>query len=112
MFFCRFIECFSDFHRSAETEISLVETSLGIMLEKYKLISEMFTFELEKYSQEDFFRDFNEFIALYRVSIFLCWTLYGMITMVTWKSSGEKILSGKLNEVLQGYRIAWWYVRV
>ena len=67
----RFIETFQDFHLNAEKDISLLETSLEMMLQSYKQVSEMFTFEVGKYAQEDFFRDFNQFIMLYKVSEFV-----------------------------------------
>ena len=68
MHFSRFRETFELFYEQAEGEVSLQETSLSMMLNCYQTVSEIFTFEVSKYALEDFFRDFNEFIALYKVS--------------------------------------------
>lgn len=61
----RFRETFEAFYEKADGEVSLQETSLEMMLKCYKTVSDIFTFEVSKYAMEDFFRDFNEFIALY-----------------------------------------------
>ncbi|KAB7499101.1 Protein diaphanous-like protein 2 [Armadillidium nasatum] len=62
----QFIEKFTEFQKSAEDEISLLETSLEIMIQRFQQVSELFTFDVQKYSQEEFFRDFNEFIGLWK----------------------------------------------
>ncbi|KAF2356287.1 Formin FH2 domain [Trinorchestia longiramus] len=62
----RFRETFEKFYEQADGEVSLQETSLDMMLKCYKTVSEIFTFEVSKYAIEDFFKDFNEFIALYK----------------------------------------------
>ncbi|RXG68266.1 Protein diaphanous-like protein 3 [Armadillidium vulgare] len=62
----QFIEKFTEFQKAAEDEISLLETSLEIMIQRFQQVSELFTFDLQKYSQEEFFRDFNEFIGLWK----------------------------------------------
>lgn len=38
-----------------------------MMQKKYEYVAELFTFDVNKYSQEEFFRDINEFIASYKV---------------------------------------------
>ncbi|XP_064086830.1 protein diaphanous-like isoform X1 [Macrobrachium nipponense] len=62
----RFKEKFEEFHRAAEEDVALLEAEFDIMVQKYTRVSELFTFEVSKYPQEDFFRDINEFIALYK----------------------------------------------
>ncbi|XP_071516522.1 protein diaphanous isoform X1 [Panulirus ornatus] len=62
----RFQEKFEEFHRAAEEDIALLETECEMMQKKYIEVSELFTFEVNKYAQEDFFRDINEFIILYK----------------------------------------------
>ena len=69
MFFS-FVEQFESFQKSAEDEISLLQTSMDIMIQRYSQVAELFTFDIAKYSQEEFFRDFNEFISLWKVSDF------------------------------------------
>ncbi|KAG7175749.1 protein diaphanous-like isoform X2 [Homarus americanus] len=62
----RFQERFEEFHRAAEEDLALLETEFEMMQKKYIEVSELFTFEVNKYAQEDFFRDINEFILLYK----------------------------------------------
>ncbi|XP_053649393.1 protein diaphanous isoform X1 [Cherax quadricarinatus] len=62
----RFQEKFEEFYRIAEEDIALLETEFEMMQKKYSEVSELFTFEVTKYAQEDFFRDINEFIVLYK----------------------------------------------
>ncbi|KAK4291487.1 hypothetical protein Pmani_035685 [Petrolisthes manimaculis] len=62
----RFKEKFEEFHRAAEEDLALLETEFDMMQKKYQVLSELFTFEVNKYAQEDFFRDINEFIMLYK----------------------------------------------
>ncbi|KAA0187366.1 hypothetical protein HAZT_HAZT005321 [Hyalella azteca] len=69
----RFREKFEEFYEKADGEVSLQETSLEMMLKCYKTVSEIFTFEVSKYALEDFFKDFNEFIALYSVGYCGLW---------------------------------------
>lgn len=65
----RFKEKFDEFHRTAEEDVALLETEFDMMQKRFVQVSDLFTFEVNKYSQEDFFRDINEFIALYKVSV-------------------------------------------
>ncbi|XP_027213745.2 protein diaphanous isoform X2 [Penaeus vannamei] len=62
----KFKEKFEEFHRTAEEDVSLLETEFDMMQKRFVQVSDLFTFEVNKYSQEDFFRDINEFIALYK----------------------------------------------
>ncbi|KAK7074929.1 Protein diaphanous 1 [Halocaridina rubra] len=62
----RFKERFEEFHNAAEEDVNILEAEFNIMIDKYAKVSELFTFEVSKYAQEDFFRDINEFIALYK----------------------------------------------
>ncbi|KAK3863143.1 hypothetical protein Pcinc_031042 [Petrolisthes cinctipes] len=62
----RFQEKFEEFHRAAEEDLALLETEFDMMQKKYQVLAELFTFEVNKYAQEDFFRDINEFIMLYK----------------------------------------------
>ncbi|CAL4084771.1 unnamed protein product [Meganyctiphanes norvegica] len=61
-----FKEKFDSFHNESEDEISLLEVELDMMQKSYSNVAELFTFDVNKYSQEDFFRDFNQFISLYK----------------------------------------------
>ena len=39
-----------------------------MMKKKYEHVAELFTLDVNKYSQEEFFRDINKFIVCYKVS--------------------------------------------
>ncbi|XP_050696358.1 protein diaphanous-like isoform X3 [Eriocheir sinensis] len=62
----RFQEKFESFHQDAEKNIELLEMEFDMMQKKYEFVAELFTFDVNKYSQEEFFRDINEFIVCYK----------------------------------------------
>ena len=63
----RFKEKFEEFFHDAEKDIALLETEFDMMQKKYEHVAELFTFDVNKYSQEEFFRDINKFIVTYKV---------------------------------------------
>ncbi|XP_063846419.1 protein diaphanous-like isoform X2 [Scylla paramamosain] len=64
----RFKEKFEEFYHDAEKDIALLETEFDMMQKKYEYVAELFTFDVNKYSQEEFFRDINRFIVSYKTA--------------------------------------------
>ncbi|MPC92534.1 Protein diaphanous [Portunus trituberculatus] len=64
----RFKEKFEEFFHDAEKDIALLETEFDMMQKKYEHVAELFTFDVNKYSQEEFFRDINKFIVSYKTA--------------------------------------------
>ncbi|KAG0719156.1 Protein diaphanous 2 [Chionoecetes opilio] len=62
----RFKEKFELFFLDAEKDVALLETEFNMMRKKYEHVAELFTLDVNKYSQEEFFRDINKFIVCYK----------------------------------------------